>query len=90
MITLSQEVVLMLSKDFRSEIWTNVDERVLKAIADANQNTVDGCVGKFACKRNGSKSIQRRNLCHIYYKRNGCKIFLQNMIYIIGMKIKKL
>lgn len=34
-----------MSKEFRGEIWTNVDERVLEAINKANFEPVTGCVG---------------------------------------------
>ena len=35
----------MLSKDFRGEIWTNVDDAVMKALVSVNSETIDGCVG---------------------------------------------
>lgn len=35
----------MLSKEFRGEIWTNVDWRVVTAMVKANAEAVDGCVG---------------------------------------------
>ena len=34
-----------MSKEFRGEIWTNIDERVLDAINKANLEPVTGCVG---------------------------------------------
>lgn len=34
-----------MSKDFRGEIWANVDSRVMDAIVKANTEKVDGCVG---------------------------------------------
>ena len=36
----------MRSKEFRGEIWTNIDPRVLEAIVRANEETVDACVGE--------------------------------------------
>jgi len=35
----------MLLKDFRGEIWSNVDPRVMEAMVQANEKVVDGCVG---------------------------------------------
>ncbi len=34
-----------MSKDFRGEIWTNTDPRVMEAMMKANDEEVDGCVG---------------------------------------------
>ena len=52
----------MLSKDFRGEIWTNVDTRVLAAIAEANQTVIDGCVG------NDSYSLRAIDMVQQYFR----------------------
>lgn len=51
-----------MSKEFRGEIWTNVDERVMNAIVKANSEKVEGCVG------NDKYSIHATELIQKYFK----------------------
>lgn len=51
-----------MSKDFRGEIWTNVDPRVMEAISKVNSESVDGCVG------NDSYSIKAIEEVQKYFK----------------------
>ncbi len=52
----------MLSKDFRGEIWTNVDPRIMQALAKANEQPIDGCVGA------DSYSLRAIELVQQYFK----------------------
>lgn len=63
----------MLSKDFRGEIWTNVDERVLQAIVSANTESIDGCVGNDSYSLRAIDFVQRQFREKIYatYTING-------------------
>ena len=47
-----------MSKDFRGEIWTNVDPRVMEAMVKANLETVDGCVGNDSYSLKAIEHIQ--------------------------------
>ena len=48
----------MLSKEFRGEIWTNIDKRVLDAIVKANCEPVLGCVGNDEYSQIASEIVQ--------------------------------
>jgi len=52
----------MLSKEFRGEIWTNVDARVIDAIVKANGEPVKGCVG------NDEYSVEASEIVQSYFK----------------------
>lgn len=48
----------MLKKDFRGEVWTNVDPRIIAAIASANLEEVDGKVGHDSYTARATEYIQ--------------------------------
>ncbi len=48
-----------MSKDFRGEIWTNVDPRVMQAIVEANSEAVDGCVGNDSYSLRAVETVQK-------------------------------
>ena len=63
----------MLRKDFRGEIWSNVDPRVMQAMVDANQTEIDGCVGADSYSLRAIEMVQRYFSTPIYatYTING-------------------
>lgn len=56
----------MPSKEFRGEIWTNIDSRVLDAIVQANTEAVDGCVGSDSHSLRAIELVQSRFKERIY------------------------
>jgi len=62
-----------MSKDFRGEIWTNVDPYVMEAIAKANLEKVDGCVGNDSYSLKAIEHIQGyfKDKIYVTYTING-------------------
>lgn len=63
----------MGSKDFRGEIWTNVDPKVLQAMVRANAEPVDGCVGNDSYSLQAIELVQKqfRSKLHAIFTVNG-------------------
>lgn len=63
----------MLSKDFRGEIWSNVDPRVMQALVQANETPIDGCVGGDSYSQHAIELVARQFRDPIYaiYTING-------------------
>ena len=62
----------MTSKEFRGEIFTNVDERIMRAMLEVNEQEVDGCVGSDSHSTNAVSMVQK------YFKDKICATFTIN------------
>ncbi len=63
----------MSSKEFRGEIWTNIDPRVLDAIVKANAEPVCGCVGSDKYSLHAAEIVQSyfKDKIYVTYTING-------------------
>ena len=49
----------MSKKDFRGEVWTNVDSEIINKIVEVNNEIVDGKVGNDSYTKNATKLMQQ-------------------------------